>query len=139
MNEEQTAAMLAQKIDQPAPPPVVETPDIKPEVGDGEQFIHDNLPLENTLEKMKLLDHFQIPSTMRREAQIGTWMERVIDWARDEAGSSEYTDILRVIDDQERVLGTRLKQDRLMKLYQFVTINQQRKKLAQMERTLYNG
>jgi len=136
MDEQAIVEKLAQNTEQPQPEPVAPTP---APVKEGEEFIHDNLPLENTLEKMKLLDHFNIPSEMRREAAISTWLDRVVDWARDEAGSSEFTDILRVIDDQERVLGTRVKQDRLMKLYQFVTIRSQRNKLAQMERTLYGG
>ena len=137
MDEQAIADKLAQKVAEPIPPPVTETPEVKP-VREGEEFIHDNLPLENTLEKMQLLDHFRVPSEMRREANISTWLDRVVDWARDEAGSSDYTDLLRVIDDQERVLGSKMKQDRLLTLYQFVTINAQRKRLIQQERALYS-
>ncbi len=144
MDEQQIQEQLAEKVKDPDVSPDTETaPELptapRPEPKENEEFIHDNLPLEATLDKMKLLDYFEIPQTMRRESDIDKWMGRVMDWAKDEARSSDYTDILRVINDQERVMGNKLKPDRLMRLAQFVTINQQRKRLIEQERALYNA
>ena len=135
--EAEIAADLAAKVN-PVEPPAVEVSEEpkQPEVPEDEAF-HDNLPLENTLEKIKLLDYFEIPQLARRSAEVDNQLSRIVDWAKDEAKSSEFTDILRILNDQERVLGTKLKDNRLTKLYQFVTINSQRKRLAEMERALY--
>ena len=83
------------------------------------------------------MDYFQIPSMSRHAPEVSQWIDEVVAWARDEAGSSEYTDILRVINDQERVMGNKLKPDRLLNLRQFVKINSQRRRLAEQERALY--
>lgn len=137
MNEEEVAAQLAERTVEPPVKAEPEQPTIlKPEPKEDEAF-HDNLPLETTLDKLKFLDYFEISSLSRRSAEVDTQLNRIIDWARDEAKSSDYTDILRIIDSQERVMGIKLKDNRLTKLSQFVTINQQRKRLLEQERSLY--
>lgn len=136
MDEAAIAAKLAEKTNpQPIPPPVTEEPE-PPEEPKDENF-HHNLPLENTIEKLNLMDYFQIPSMNRHSPEVAQWLDTVIEWARDEAGSSEYTDMLRVINDQERVMGNRIKPDRLLRLWQFVKIHSQRKRLIEQERSLY--
>jgi hypothetical protein len=134
MDEDQIAAELAQRTEEPVPP--LEAPTPKPQVPEDEAF-HNNLPLETVLDKMKLEDYFEIPQALRREANVETQLNRIMEWAAQEAGSREYTDILRVINDQERIMGNKLKDNRMMRLFQFVTINAQRKRLAQQERALY--
>lgn len=137
MNEEQIQQKLASTIDDPVSPTEPESPaEPRPEPKEDDVF-HDNLPLETTLDKMKLYDYFEIPQAGRHSAEVQTQMSRILDWARDEMKSSEYTDILRAITDQERVMGNRLKDNRLYRLYQYVVINSQRKKLAEQERALY--
>jgi len=134
MDEKQIEEQLAQKTVAPTPQ---EQPEHIPDPNEDEAF-HNSLPLENTLEKIKFQDYFEIPSAARHSAEVATQLDRIIDWARDEAKSSDYNDILRVINDQERVMGSRLKDNRLMRLYQFVTVNTQRKRLMEQERALYN-
>lgn len=133
MNEDAIAAELKAKlqVEEPAPEPAKEEPKTD------ERFLHDGLPLESRLEKQQWLDYFQVPSQARYDGKVDTWLQRVLDWARDEAGSSEYTDILRVISDQERILGSKIKPDRLATLARFATIRRQRIQLAEQERALY--
>lgn len=132
------AAIVAKLAENANPvPDIPATAPIAPAEHDQDEGFHDNLPLENTLEKLNLMDYFQIASQNRHSPEIQTWLNSVIDWARDEAGSSEYTDILRVINDQERVMGSKIKPDRLLRLWQFVKINTQRKRLIEQERVLY--
>lgn len=137
MDEAQIAANLAASVNEPKPATAPELPsDPKPEPKVDEAF-HDNLPLETVVEKMKLQDYFELPQGIRRSAEVDTQINRIMEWAKDEAGSSEYTDMLRVINDQERIMGNKYKDNRLMRLFQFVTINAQRKRLMEQERVLY--
>ena len=135
MNEDQIAAELAQRVTAP-PLPVETTPAPATEVNEDESF-HDNLPLETVMDKMKLQDYFEIPVGSRRSPEVDSQINRIIEWAASEAGSREYTDIVRIINDQERIMGNKLKDNRLTRLYQYVTINQQRKQLIERERALY--
>lgn len=137
MDEATIAAQLAEKVAEPTPPPVTETPEEPKIQPKQDESFHDNLPLETTLDKLKMLDYFEIPPLSRRSAEVDSQLSRIMDWAQQEAGSREYTDILRVINDQERVMGNKLKDNRLTRLYQFVTINAQRKRLIEQERALY--
>lgn len=137
MNEDEIAAKLAAALDPPAPTTAPELP-AEPEPKQDEAF-HDNLPLETVVDKMKLHDYFEVPALARRSAEVETQLNRILDWARDESKSSEYSDLLRVISDQERIMGIKLKDNRMTKLFQYVTINSQRKRLMEAERALYNG
>lgn len=136
MDEAQIAAQLAAKI---APPPPDPAPEPPPEHEATDTDFHNNLPLENTFEKQQLLDYLMIPQVSRHTAQIAQWTDEVLTWAKDEANSREWTDILRVIDQQERLMGNKLKPDRLLRLRQFIKINRQRKQLLAQERALYDG
>lgn len=131
--ESKIAEALKAKLAQ-LEPVIEEKPKEEPKTD--ERFVHD-LPPENLLERQRWLDYFNVPSMSRREPQIDGWLTRVIDWARDEAGSSEYADMLRVIDDQERILGSKIKQDRLSTLARFAQIRVQRRKLLAEERAIY--
>jgi glucose/arabinose dehydrogenase len=137
MNEDEVAAKLAATVDPPTTAPELPS-DPKPEPREDEAF-HDNLPLETVMDKMKLQDYFEVPALARRSAEVETQLNRIVDWARDEARSSDYADILRVISDQERIMGIKLKDNRMTKLFQYVTINSQRKRLMEAERALFNG
>jgi len=137
MTEDEVAAQLAAKVAEPTTAPELPS-DPKPEPKEDEAF-HDNLPLETVVSKMKLEDYFEIPLPARRSAEVEQQLNRIIDWARSETKSSEYSDIMRAISDQERIMGIKLKDNRLIKLYQFVTINSQRKRLMEQERALYYG
>ncbi len=136
MDEAAIVAKLSERAN-PVPPPEPTIPETPLEEPNPDEGFHDNLPLENTLEKLNLMDYFQIASQNRHSPEIQTWLNTIISWARDEAGSSEYTDMLRVINDQERVMGSKLKPDRMLRLWQFVKINTQRKQLIERERVLY--
>lgn len=139
--EEQIVAELAANLPKPEIPEngwdIRDEPktEAKPE---DEQFI-DKMTPESTVEQMKLYDYFQLSSLDRANPDAQKYLKTVMDWARDEAKSSDYADMLRVINDQERVMGNLLKGSRLSNLYRFVTIRSQRNRLIQEERALYNG
>lgn len=135
MNEDEIVASLAAEMPKP------DIPEngwdgVKPDVPEDEQFLNKQSP-ESTLEQIKLFDYFQLNSMDRHAPEAQKYIQTVIDWARDEAKSSDYADILRVINDQERVMGSLLKGGRLSNLYRFVTIRSQRNRLIQEERALY--
>src|SRR5258708_2965294 len=138
MSEDEIVAKLAEKAAEPEQPTTApELPsDPRPAPKEDEAF-HDNLPLETVMDKLKLQNYFEIPALSRRSAEVETQLNRIVAWATDEANSSEYADILRVISDQERIMGIKLKDNRLIKLFQYVTINAQRKRLMEQERALY--
>jgi len=137
MNEDEIAAKLAAKTEPPVPPPAAPEPE-KPRENEDTKF-HDNLPLENTILKQQLLDYLKVPIESRHSAQVATWLDTVLNWAANEAGSHELQDILRVVREQEQFTGNTLKPDRLMRLNQFIKIRQARLKLAAQEQALING
>jgi hypothetical protein len=102
-----------------------------------EEFV-DKVSAESQLEKIKLSEYFNLNQIDRRSAEADKYISRIMDWARAEAGSSDYADILRVINEQERVMGNLLKTNRLTNLYRFVAIRATRDRLIQEERVLYS-
>jgi len=138
-NEEQIAADLAAQLPKPdIPANGWEIRDATGAVPEDQQFL-DKMSPESTLEKMKLFDYFDLSQLDRRSPEAGHYLQTIMDWARDEAKSSDYTDMLRVINDQERVMGGLLKGQRLTNLYRFVAIRTQRNRLIQEERALYGA
>lgn len=136
MQEDEIAKQLAAKVD-PVPPPATDAPETPVEPEKKDENFHNNLPLENTFEKQQLMDYLMIPQISRHTQEIQQWTQEVLEWAKDESHSSEFADIVRVIDDQERIMGNKLKPDRLLRLRTFIKIHNQRKQLAARERALY--
>lgn len=137
-DEDEIAAKLAERVAEPELPSAPELPEetTEPEAKEDDAF-HSDLRLETFVDKMKLQDYFEIPLPTRRSAEVELQINKIMEWAQTEAKSREYADILRVINDQERILGTKLKDNRLLRMYQYVNINTQRKRLAEQERALY--
>lgn len=126
------ASQLAVKnTPDPTPPPVTETPEAPDDPAPT------GMTPENELEKMKLFDYFEVSSADRHSVEAQQYLQSVVDWARDETGSSDYLDIIRAISDQERVLGIKLQPNRLSRLHRFALIRSQRIRLAEEERALY--
>lgn len=117
------------------PPPT--TPGAPPTVNEPDDPAPAGMTLENSLEKMKFFDYFQVKTADRRSPEAEVYLQKVLDWARDETGSSDYIDVLRAISDQERILGIKLQPDRLSRMYRFALIRSQRIRLAEEERALY--
>ena len=133
MSEQEIASDLAAKIAIDEPPATVE---VKPE--EPKDPAPPGMTPEASLERMKLFDYFEIKTADRYSAEAETYLNKIIEWARDESGSSDYTDILRAISDQERILGIKLKPERLSRLYRFAVIRAQRNRLVEAERALYD-
>lgn len=110
---------------------------VRAEENKPDQEFLDKISPENTMEKMKMFDYFELSQMDRHAPEAEKYLTSIMDWAKDEAKSSDYADILRVINDQERILGSRLKGNRLSTLYRFVTIRNNRNRLIQEERALY--
>lgn len=139
MDETEIAATLAAKLEEAERP---ETPEpAQPEIPrvpeKQDEAFHDNLPLEDVMGKMQIMDFFEIPQATRRTAEVNDQINRIISWAKDEAKSSDVTEMMRVIREQETMMGSRLKEQRVYKLYQYVKIHEIRKQLAEKERALY--
>jgi hypothetical protein len=136
-----TEAQIAADLAAALPKPVIPEngwDGVKPEVPEDEQFLNKQSP-ESSLEKIKLFDYFELSQLDRHAPEAEKYLQRIIDWAKDEAKSSDYADILRVINDQERVMGNKLKSNRLSNLHRFVAIRATRNRLIQEERALYNA
>lgn len=134
MSEEQIAAELAARLEEPA---VAETPvQTQPEAP--QDFVDKMLP-EEQLTRNQLLDWFAVPMHERHQPDVERYINDIYAWARQNAGSGEYAELLRVINEQEQILGSRNKPGRVAKLYKYIKINQLRQKLAAEERALYYG
>jgi hypothetical protein len=132
VDENQIANELADKL------PKEEIRDYSyPEPENPDQNFIDKMTPEEQLTKGKLLDFFNIPVQQRHDIVTENWANEIYAWARDAAGSGEFSDLLRVIHEQETFLGTPLKEDRMKKLYTYIKINKIRKQLADQEKALY--
>lgn len=133
MTEDQIASALASRLEEPvveaepAPEPVAETP---------KDFVDKMLP-EEQLTRSRLLDWFEIPMNERHTTKVDRWINEIYSWARETAGSGEYTDLLRVINEQEQIMGSRNMPGRVGKLYKYIQISRLRRQLANEERLLY--
>lgn len=96
-----------------------------------------NLSLDNMVLKQQLLDFLDIPLASRKSPDTSTALESILNWAYNQTGTTEFADILRVINRQEGIMGSRLSGDRLFKLYKYVKINRQMEALTQQEKALY--
>lgn len=136
MNEEEVAAKLAdtlpksEPLDVAYPDPPVDDPQ------SNDNFVDKMLP-EERLTQLKLLDYFAVPSNERHTPLVDRWINEVYAWARDNAGEGGFNQLLRVINEQELHMGSKLKPGRLSRLYQYIRIAQIRKDLADKERLLY--
>jgi hypothetical protein len=132
VTEEQIAAELAAKLEEPA---VAEAPvDIQPE--EPQNFVDKLLP-EEQLTRSQLYDWFEVPMHERHQPDVERYINDIYAWARDNAGSGEFHELLRVINEQEQIMGSRNKPGRVARLYKYIKISQLRQKLAAQERVLY--
>lgn len=139
MNEDEIAENLRPKTD-PAEIPKdgwdkVREEESRSQDEDG-SFLHRMTP-EDRLERLRWFDYFGLAAAEARSAEAEKALTEILDWAANEAGSHEYTDMLRAISDQERILGIKLKPGRLSQLYQFAKIRKQRLRLLEQERAMY--
>lgn len=133
MSEDQIAAALAARLEEP----VVEEPVIKEQAPEAPQDFVDKMLPEEQLTRNRLLDWFEIPMHERHTTKTDRWINDIYAWARETAGSGEYTDLLRVINEQEQIMGSRMKPGRVVKLYKYIQISRLRRQLANQERLLY--
>jgi hypothetical protein len=101
-----------------------------------EQFVDKLLP-EERLTQTEILDYLQIPMAERHSPIIDDYIHTIYEWARENAQSSDVNQLLRVINEQEMHLGSKLKPDRLRRLAEYVKINKLRQSLAAREQALY--
>lgn len=134
-SEEEIAARVAQRVpkqDDPETPTNVEPETIDP---DG---LHNSLPLDNTSLRFELMDYFNVGLSARHSSETQEQVNTIMQWAVDATNSTNIVDILKELNLQETVLGSRLKGDRLQRIYRYVRIAQQKRVLdAKMEAMLY--
>lgn len=132
--ETQVAEQLREKLpkpefrdnEQPKPTP-------KPE-NDGS---HNNLPLENMVLKQQMFDFLDIPVAARQDPDTANSIDAILEWAHQQTGSREFGDLLKVINRQEGIMGSRLSADRFARLYKYVKISRQMDSLEEQMRALY--
>jgi hypothetical protein len=132
MNEDAIAAQLAAKTAEPVPAPTV-TP---PEPVDPPNYVDKMLPEEHVTAN-RLLDFLEVQPEVRHNAEVDDYIRTIYQWAKEQAGTDDYYQILRVIQEQEMHMGSRLKPGRLQKLAEYVKISKVRQQLAVRERELY--
>ena len=136
MNEAEVAAQVAQNTtpsqpissDYPAPP--------TPQADTESNFVDKMLP-EEQLTASQLADYLQIPFDRRHDPDTERRLQSIYAWARDNAGSNDLPQLLRVISEQEMHLGSKLRPDRVRRLAEYITISKVRENLAARERLLY--
>lgn len=101
-----------------------------------QEFVDKLLPEEH-LTQRELLDYLQVPMQERQSPIIDDYIRTVYEWARDNAQSGDINQLLRVINEQEQHMGSKLKPNRLKYLAEYVKINRIRQSLAARERALY--
>lgn len=107
-----------------------------PEPSPEQSFVDTLLP-EERFTQSQLLDYLNVPSAERHDPIIDDYIRTIYDWARDNAQSSDFNQLLRVISEQEMHMGSKLKPNRLQKLAEYVKISKIRQSLAARERALY--
>jgi len=133
MTEEQIAATLAQRTEEP----VVEQPVIEERPPEAPQEFVDKMLPEEQLTRNQLYDWFEVQMAERHHPEVERYINEIYAWARDNAGSGDFTELLRVINQQEQILGTKNKPGRVARLYKSIKIAQLRQRLANEERLLY--
>jgi hypothetical protein len=132
MNESQIAAQLAASVAEPIPAPTV-TPT---EPVDPPNYVDKMLPEEHYTAQ-RLLDFLQVGTEVRHNPEVDNYIQTIYQWARDQAGTDDYYQILRVIQEQEMHMGSHLKPQRLQRLAEYVKISKLRQQLAVREREIY--
>ena len=98
-------------------------------------------PLDPIRAKSQLMEFFDIPAWVRSAPEVQTQLDTVIEWASNEAkyvsDNPTMADVLRVINDQLRVMGAQVQTDKLKRLWLFAKIRGQRRLLDERERGLY--
>lgn len=137
MNEE---AAVAAKVAQNLPP---SQPELNPQYPQPEQpqsnGLDSNLPLEQSVMQYQLMDYFNMSKGTRQVAETRDQINAILSWAKSQSDTPDLAGVMRVLYHTETGLGSRLKTDRVGRLYQFVRIQQQRELLAQKERALYSA
>lgn len=101
-----------------------------------EQFIDKMLP-EEKLTQQELLDYLQVPTQERHSPMVEDYIRTVYQWARDNAQTGDINQLLRIINEQEQHMGSKLKPDRLRRLAEYIKISKIRHSLAAREQALY--
>lgn len=97
----------------------------------------DTLLPEEQMTQRELLDYLQVPSQERHSPIVDDYIRTIYEWARDNSQSRDINQLLRVINEQEQHMGSKLKPDRLKRLAEYVKISRIRQSLAAREQALY--
>ena len=136
MTEDQIAADLASKLPEEGKI-TTEYPDPPTDDPQSNNNFVDKLLPEELLTQSQLLDYFGVPINERHTPQVDQYINEVYAWARENAQSGDFLQLLRVINEQELHMGSKQRPGRLSRLYQYIKIAKIRKDLAEKERLLY--
>ena len=129
---------IAEKLKENVPKPEFkDNEQPKPQLVEENDGSHNNLPLENMLLKQQVFDFMDIPVGARTNPETLGAIDTILEWAYKQTGSREFSDMLKVINRQEAIMGSRMRGNRVFDLYKFVKINNQMSALYEQEKALY--
>lgn len=133
MNEEEIKVKVADNLPKSEPEVNPQYPGPEPSDNESRPF----QPLEGTPLTNELMQFFNIHPSSWSMAQNQETINTIIQWAKTNSDTQDLAGILRTINHAETILGSRLKADRLNRLYRYVRIQRQHAELAEKERALY--
>lgn len=136
MTEAEVAAQVALNTE-PSRPIPSEYPEPPVASEDSNSNFVDKMLPEEQLTATQIMDYLQIPFERRHDPDTERRVQSIYQWARENAGTNDLPQLLRVISEQEMHLGSKLKPDRVRRLAEYISINKMRQNLAARERLLY--
>lgn len=135
MSEADIVTQVAQNI--PSNDPSVDTPIEAPAPDSGEttgQPVYINDPVMET----RLLDYFAVGRTEKYSEKTQTQIRNIMEWAATQAQSTDYADVVTMINRLERQLGLNMKPNRMGLLYRYITLHRESQQI-QKEMSAING
>lgn len=134
MDESQIVSQLKQNV--PAEPvvdvPEPETPDRDPEA------FHNNNPLDTMTLRYELMDYFELSTSSRRDPDLRSQLDSIINWAAETADSKDLGAILKVIRQHESSLGSRYKlTGRINSLFRYTRLASQKNVIEEKMKGMY--
>lgn len=118
-------------------PAVERVPDTTPLEGD--PAFQSAVELGDSIHTQRFMDYYNIPAGSRYSPETAQHVQTIMQWAAKTSGSNDIVDIMRVISEQESSLGIRFRDDRFFKMYKYVRLDSERRRIATEMSTLYGG
>lgn len=129
MNEAAIVSMLQAKMVKPEGNAPEVAPIVSEVVQDAERLSKD-IKQPNDVAALKLLDFFQIDGMERKDRETLDKLNKIYDWAQQQAGTDDSVDVMTVIRELEGRLGlTFRKADKLEAIYRHMKLDAERRRI----------